>query len=257
MIIIICTASASKRMKIILLSSARCNGTVILRHFGQIPNSKIANERATRYYNEEGETGYVDCYQHTESRHLQQIKDLIQESNNSEIFISHEQAGDFTVEELQFLRNDGFIIVACIRHLSRQINSLFRLSDNKEFRDNIIRIGVRNMVEFYRLGLIDHILISEQYLSEPEYREQIWKEIGLIDYISYAVSTGPMTRFLGAKFHRNCTITGNPKGFPKPLNNPWNGPSACSLYLLPDTGNITINDDSYKQEYEAMSIFYS
>jgi hypothetical protein len=104
----------TKRPKrIVLLTSARMNGTIILRCFGQIPGVGIRNEMSTYFHhkNVDKKDG-IAWDSEPDAEHAEQINHIIKTTQNC---FFHEMAGDLTLTELQALKKNGFIIVAVIR----------------------------------------------------------------------------------------------------------------------------------------------
>jgi hypothetical protein len=234
--------SLHPQVKILLLSSARCNGTIILRHMGQCPEAVIVNEMLTHFYSKVGPTGYIPHDSVTLPEYWSQVDALNQVEGR--IVIAHEMAGDLTTEMLRKLRADGWTVVFVGRDPHRQYNSLHRLRDSgndymtKEFIDNIVMVGACNIVHFHANGLIDHVLVSELYLGYESYRAGIADTLK----VPFPAAAGPMNRWLGAEFHKTCAITGS---WPNAEKNPWNGPSGSSLELKEDNGI----SDGYWPEY--------
>jgi hypothetical protein len=203
--------------KIILLSLARMNGTIITRSFAQLVNSKIYNEITTHFYSTKG---YVDFNTPSTEEELLKIKDMIQLANDNDsngfISIFHEMAGDFKRDQIQILKDAGFIFILVIRDPRKQFASLQRLSDDKNFRNNL-EGGWVTIDEMLEQNIIDGVIFSEKYLLEEAYRKAVLNDLGHLYHDGMANN---MTECLGKDFHDICTIT---KSWDN-SNNLWNGP---------------------------------
>lgn len=100
---------------ILLLSSARLNGTIVLRSFGQLENVVISNEFTT-YMNFEDAKGYHawDFHHDGHFRNVQQLVEMAKDaSSRGLILVEHTMAGDLNDAELDLLRTE-FVIVAVV-----------------------------------------------------------------------------------------------------------------------------------------------
>lgn len=231
---------------ILLLSSARMNGTIILRSLGQLENTIISNEYTT-YMN------FGGLYRHwddSHSEHSQKVVELLQKvkeaQDQGKTFIEHSMAGDLNDEEMSFIRTRmslNVLIVAVVRQPEKQFLSLKKLptahSNPDEFRWNLINQGWLSLEHFHRRGDIDLVVDSEKWLVDENYRREMTNLMGLEYQETMAKN---MTRYLGPAFHEICEITR------KWGDNPWNGTAAKSTELHPDTSPMAKPEDLTERE---------
>ncbi|AYV83853.1 MAG: hypothetical protein Hyperionvirus12_50 [Hyperionvirus sp.] len=164
--------------RVILLSGARMNATVILRCFGQIPGAVI--------YKRSDKCG----------EHMEKIRGMISIGNNhcGDIFF-HEEAGNISLEELLVLRESGFVIVLVLRDPRKQFLSVRGLVEDGVVRKEVLFLGWNNIAKYYDSGLIDHVIESGKFLGEKWYRNELFERLGF----SYEASmANNMVRFHGA-----------------------------------------------------------
>lgn len=217
----------SPQSKIILLSLARMNGTVITKSLGQIKNAVICNEFLTHFPN-----GYINFDDASLPEEVQRIETMISVTEellvSNHIAIFHEMAGDFKRDQIKLLKEAGFVFILILRDPRRQFSSLRRIATDDKIRDNLEKAW-KNIKEFHTEGWIDHIISSECYLSDQSYRKKIITKL-CHEYNNITMATN-MTKWIGQEFHDVCTITKNWNN----ENNLWNGPAAQSTFLHNDT----------------------
>lgn len=213
-------------LKVIFLSVARMNGTIILRVFGQLPGAHITNEDLTYFYLKPG----YKAWNYFNAEHTQKVHDLIFKAKaHPGPFFAHEMTGDISEIELKMLRTEGFRIVLVLRDPRRVAASLMKLPPNDpKFREDLMAIGFGNMKHYWEHGLIDMVLDSQRFLAEEVYRQTIFSWLGLTYRSEYVTQ---MVRFRGEEFHEICAIT---KSWKDRVKNPWNGPSGSAMSLHSD-----------------------
>jgi hypothetical protein len=227
------TNTQKKYPRILFLSIARMNGTIILRSFGQIPNSMIWNKIGTYFYH--SMKGY-HSWDFVNDEHTKQIDDIINKANEySGPSFFHEVTGELNIFELDRLKENGFTVVLILRHPKKQFASFKKIRAEESYSQNIIREGWTNMNVYVNQNKIDFVIDSEKYLSNEVYRIRTVEKLGF-QYRSEMATN--MVRFLGEAFHNQCAIT---KKYDSPTKNIWNGPSGSSLSLHSDN-SLEINE---------------
>lgn len=232
---------------IVLLSSARMNGTIVLRSLGQADNVVISNEYTT-HMNMKGLEGYHH-WDDFHDGHYQQVLQLVQKARNArsqgKFYVEHSMAGDLNDEEMAAIRGSMALVVAVLRRPEKQFLSLKKLPtahpQPDEFRWNIIEQGWRSLEHFHRRGDIDLVLDSERWLSDESYRREMTTQMGMTYSENMAKN---MTRYLGQDFHDICEITRHWG------DNQWNGQAAKSTELHPDNAAFARPEDLTGRERE-------
>jgi hypothetical protein len=203
--------------KIMLLSLSRCNGTIILRFFGQKSKTQIVNEKLTRMNEETKAVEYSnDDIRFEKINELDGIAECSFYYNGNSTFITHEMAYDFTMNELIHMTDKlKWKIIIIIRDPAKQYASLLDLKDhgaNEELRLNVLNIGWMNL-EYYTkylpiVGIIDGTL----WCNNISYRKKVCETIN----IKYSHKYERLSRYFGNKFHDICQIEHDQK------HNKWN-----------------------------------
>lgn len=225
-----------KIRKIILLSSARCNGTIILRYLGQRSNTKIINEYFTRYFDD------VKSVSHdNKSFRTHKIVDLEKlaiayENEGADMFVTHEMANDLTIKEMKLLILRGWECYIIKRNPCKQLASLLDLK-NSGASDEVIIETIRdswnNLKEYKRQFKIKRVIDSTLWCNCKEFRKELLRSMN----IKYDEKYETLEKYYGDEFHNICYITKNVG------NNPWNGKAATSKMILEDNRNYESSDN--------------
>lgn len=235
--------------KIILLSLPRCNGTIILRAFGQDLRVQIYNEHLTYFHYDDPKFRH---YNHHDKNHYKTVSKMIKNAQkNDQITIYHEMAGDISYLELKKLKSAGFTIVFVARNPRAQLASLMKILEPNLIKHDF-EIGWTNVQRYHDCGLIDFAINSQAYLVDVQYRASIHTILGL-NITEKMLSN--MTRYHGKKFHEICNITSSWLHPTDEKTNKWNAKAGSSLTLRKDSFAdieeipVTLQSSLNKAEY--------
>ncbi|AYV81128.1 MAG: hypothetical protein Harvfovirus17_22 [Harvfovirus sp.] len=192
-----------EQKRIIFLSSAKMNATVILRCFGQIPGAQIYNQFAMDPIH----PGYTR-WDFVDDDHLGKIQNMISlaNRNKSDIFF-HEKVGNISLKELQILKTNGFSIVLVLRDPRKQFNSLGKSSvGNEKLKMNYLSVGWGNIEKYFDEAMFDYVIDAVKFLDDNYYRSVVFENLQLKYHPKMANN---MVRFLGDRFKEICSLQGD------------------------------------------------
>lgn len=231
--------SKTKR-SFMLFSSAYMNGSIILRHFGQIPGSIIFNEWST--YSKCQSKGYYTWSYDTSEHDKQCEKWLITEETQPADTFSHEMVGDLSLNWMNIIKDRGSKMILILRNPMKQLLCLKKLFPfDDDCCRNIFEQGWLNIEKYWTDGLFDLVIDSEKFLEDETYRIKIFNNLGPQYDPEFATN---MTRFHGEEFLKCCGTPSNHSD-----ESTW-----LSLMLYSDNSLLIRRDQMTEWEKSFMSI---